>query len=63
MINEWHPTNGTLQAPWYLNATEGSGLKHQKDNKDHSFMVGSEARKVTHQFLSNKKVMHCQLPA
>merc|ERR1711871_756756 len=29
--------------------------KHQKDNKDRSFLVGSAARTVAHQFKSNKK--------
>lgn len=43
------------QAPWYLNATEGSGLKHQKDNKDRTFLMGGDARQVKNNWKQNKK--------
>merc|ERR1711998_826589 len=45
------------QAPWYLNASEGSGLKHQKDNKDRSIVSGSVARSVGGSFKGNKKAV------
>lgn len=43
------------QAPWYLNATEGVGLKFQKDNKDRSVKQGSAARGVADNWQQNKK--------